>query len=326
MNSISPELSFLYEYWFEEDMDAIDIHVPFASSFDSDKLKVKYTENKDGLSVTISSSGHVPIIKGHLIHNVKDVKTKREENELIIRLEKASPMIWNDLIDDFYPDTEIIDPQSAYRNSKKLKNSDPSLSNAFLEIAVQYGYLPALRRMYKEIKEDGDESVAVQYLETAARRYADVKSMYLYALYLEKSPTTIEQSYCLFERAASTGHAPSIIECARIKSPISNIPYNKKDPKLAYQLLKGLVDKDENNAEALHELAKLIRNGVGTKKSKKLALQLHAKALLINSNLPALMKYSIPKKVSLVSLSVGVAVTVVLGGLALRYFCKRRNH
>ncbi|OHT07471.1 hypothetical protein TRFO_24288 [Tritrichomonas foetus] len=324
MKNISPEYSFLYEYKFEEDANAIDIHIPFPSSFDTSKIKAKISDDHKVISVTLSQKGHAPILKGELPNPVKSIQTKREKNELIVRLDKCTPLTWNYIIEDFYPNTETMDPQSVYRKYKRLLKEDPSMAKPFLEMAVQYGYSPALIHMYKDIIAKGDEDVAISYLEQAARKYADTKAMYLYAKYLERSPETVEESYCLFERAASTGDLRAKLECAKIKSPCSGIVYEKKDDNLALTLLKEIVSADENNAEALHELAKMIRNGKGTKKSKKLAIELQNKALAINPNTPPLVKFDM-QEVSLISVAVGAVAIVVGCALAFNFFRKRKH-
>jgi hypothetical protein len=281
MTKIAPEFAVLYDYIIEQDDSTVSVRIRYPAGFDDSQIQVSQTDSQTGLTVSLPPP-HPPVIRCSLFGAVTSISTSSSAGELLIRLTKSSSDSWPHLASGFFPETEDIDPKSAFLLSRA--KADPGEAQAFVEIAATSGYVPAIRYLIESSEDQTRLPRSIrQLLELAAEAYKDPASMLTLGRLIEAdSPAA---AYTLYEEAFAKGLPEAGLAMAILKSPLAASAGVAKDAKEAVRLLEAVVAVQENPT-ALHELAKLLHNGVGVAMDRKKAAEMQTRAEAAGRDVP----------------------------------------
>lgn len=283
---IPDEMQELFDYKIidDEPYDKVYILIGLPAAFDGNSIKVQVLE--DGAAIDVSVEGLPPLCRGYLQYSVQPEFTRELcDGKLKIGLTKAEEAEeWQILITRPYDDG--MDPKSCYLMyslySTGEDEEDHIAAINMLSISARMGFLEALRALADyNLQIEGHREDAIALLQIGVVRYRDPLSMFkLGLIYAHAGPNYTPVAYDYLKTAAALGLTVANSMLGRLLSPLSDFPFTKKNPEAAIVRLKAAGE----NAQALHELAKLTINGVGCEKDKKLALEFQARAKAINAD------------------------------------------
>ena len=317
---IDPKFSKMYEFDVKDTEKNITVDITIPEIFDQNLLNVELHKSRQGISV--EAEGMLPIVKGTLLAPVRDIKKKFQNGHLIITIQKQERGLWEVFITDPYPDTEIIDPQSAFSVGISFSKIQSEIMKNFhfLTISASMGYVPAmcfLASFY--LRSNGIDgidtrNIAMQLYNEAIEKYNSPPAMISFADYLlrEGSINQFTKNYAiaLLRRAIESEYDIAHYYLGHALSPLSEIKGIRKDVNEAIHELELAGDE---NAHALHDLAMLYFNGVGVKKNLAKANELQIKARKIDKNIEPLQKAKKGFGVKFAIFSILFVLAIILG-------------
>ena len=290
---IEPELAKMYEYNLNDQERNITIQVTIPEGFDKSNIRVEL--HKSHAAIRVEAPGILPIIKGELLDTVQSMRHTFRENQLIITINKQEKGLWESFIVGPYPDTEEIDPQSAFAIGITYSHvqSEVMQSMQYLMMSSAMGYVPAmcfLAHFYIKVGEKiGTKQAALQLFHEAVETYNSPVAMLAYANYLltdDDVPMGKAYALTLLDKAIALDYKPAHYFLGYALSPLSPIKGIKKNVVKAIEEFEQAGD----DANALHELAMLYFNGAGVKKDLALANELQLKARKLDKDIQPLHK------------------------------------
>lgn len=313
---IRQDLQQLYDYEWEFETDEIEITIKIPYSIDSKDIKTELTETND--AITVSIPNEIPIIHGLLYAKIDSIITSISSNLYSITLSLSDCQKWPILIRDYFPNTNEIDPKSAYDLYVQKKESD------YLLKSVKQGFVPALIETFSINYKSGLTREAKEVISLAADHYHDPIAQFEYGLLLLQEERTLENAYLNFSKAADQGLIPALVYKAVMLSPLSDINYHNKDAKQSVRDFEFIISKSkEPSALAFYELAKLYLTGTGVAKDTAKAQRLYLEAKKIDPHcLPLQVSQKVvgiennknPVSVTFMTLAgIAIGTTVVYG-------------
>ena len=266
--------------------------IKYPPSFDTSKVTYELNEQKD--AVQVHYPDQPPIIEGKLFTKVNAISHQVIEKDSIYliqfdfdKLEKLPDF----LVTDFHPQTKKIDPLSAFLiYNKKQESKDQKVkedSFNLLDVGLKYYFVPAMiaaAALFRHIPQLQERSLELTCI-AADRYHAPAAELNLGLLYLNM-PDSRDRALEYIEKASREPQLPiASIILALYLSPISDMEYEKKDAKRAYNLLDKAL-KVERNPLALHEMAMLLYNGIGCEKDVEKAKKLQEECKKIDTTEP----------------------------------------
>jgi hypothetical protein len=294
---IDPKYAKMYEFEMSDSEKFIVVEVKIPENFDHNILTVELHKNRH--AIRVEAEGMLPIVKGTLLAQVRDMKYKYQDGSLVITIQKQERGLWEAFIIDPYPDSNDIDPQSAFAMGISYSHVQSELMKNFqmLALSAAMGYVPGMCFLAKfYLNSDASnridmKNVAMQLFNQAIEKYNSAPAMVTLADYLlrEGGFNHFSKSYAmsLLKRATQQNYQTAHYYIGLALSPLSDIKGVRKDAKEA---IKEFELAGEDNAFALHELAMLYYNGVGVKKNLPKANELQIKARKLNKNIEPLQK------------------------------------
>ena len=289
---IKPEIQQLYQWEIQDEEPFLNIILTIPEGFDSNLLKFELNPSHTAISVTIPDSP--PIFKGKLFEAVETMKIEKKDNIIIINFRKPRKGLWPFIIEDYFPDTEIIDPQSAFILGTTVVKSPTFQYKAlnFLHFSAKSGYVAAMSFLARFMITTNSIKEGIYLFTLAIQYYNSVEAMVEMADSVSLIPKFKYLTIPLLKQAINKNYLPAHASLGRVLSPLSQIKGFSKDVKESILHLELAGD----NPIALHELAMLYFNGVGVKKDLKKASDLQLKAKKLNPKIPILTK----KKTSII--------------------------
>ena len=313
---IEPELAKMYEYNVNDQEKNITIQITIPESFDRQNIQVELHKNHAALRV--EAPGILPIIKGQLLDTVQNMKYFYRDNQLIININKQEKGLWESFIVDTYPDTNEIDPQSAFGIGITYSHIQAEImqSMEFLMRSASMGYVPAmcfLAHFYTKVgNKIGTQQAAIQLYHEAVEKYNSPVAMLAYANYLltdDNVPMGKSYALTLLDKAIALDYKPAHYFLGLALSPASPIKGIKKDAQKAIEQFELAGD----DANSLHEIAMLYYNGKGVKKDLAHANELQLKARKLDKNVEPLHKIPTSLTTKLVLFLLLFSIAVLMG-------------
>ena len=279
----------LYFWNFKKKKNIINIIIPLEDE--------NLNENDFEINIDLSDSfieiifqDYPSIILGKLFSNIQNYAIKVSNKLLVIALVSESNIKWNSLIISPHKKNQLLDPQSAFMIfSVNYSSKDFSLipgSFIFLEMAISYGYPPALLAAYDIYsKIPNNKERAELLLKIASEEYDSIEAHFQLALNIIEKNGDLNESYNLLMKSSLKGHILSKSFLGFMLSPLSDINFNKKDPIKAIQYFEEVL-KIKEDPTTLYEYSKLLYNGIGIKKNIEQANLFYLKAKSLSPNIP----------------------------------------
>ncbi|KAH0793369.1 hypothetical protein GPJ56_002779 [Histomonas meleagridis] len=325
MNSetIIPAYSSLYEWEFEQDDERAYIKFKCPNNFDPNLLQFEFSEDNTAVAVTIEGV-LIPVLKGIIYKPITEYEISRSSQKVILYLIKVENEEWLFPVCGPYPDSNDIDPKSAFLLSQS--NIEPKESHQFLNISASYHFLPALRYLISQLEENPNQNdliknTIISLYRIAIDDYDDPLSSFNYAKYLINQGFENKFIFDILQ-FASESSIPNVVTLqAQLLSKFSGIPFECKRDQLAVQFLQKAIEENENDSVALHLIAMHYCFGCGVKKDIKLAEKYQEMALKINPDVEPLkdQKQGVNKLI-IVS---AIAITAVVGFTIFKHFKKK---
>lgn len=287
----------LYNYTYEDGDEVGTITLDVPEILNNSAIKVQLSE--DGNFININFSEDYPhVVCGHLYSKVTSFETAIEKNKYCVKLHKdpAGEKKWFLLITSNHSENKVIDPKSAYAIFKLYAmtaqetndTSNVEIAFQYLKFAASCGYVPATREYATRLLQNSATFVnGVELLKLCYDKYKDIPSCFQLGIIFSQSKETVENGLPFMTVAAEAGYFDAIVGLGEYFSPLSSIPYQKKDAEKAVEYFKLALTKGEDWI-ALHELAKLTFFGIGTKQDTNAGIDLQRKAKAINPDVPAI--------------------------------------
>lgn len=317
---IPSDLQALYDYEIEQTEENIVLVLTAPDSFNLNCLTIRYDADRNSLAVTAPDIP--PICSGKLFGRIlPDFEKNIQGNTMRVTFTKSSKQDWPVLI---ALSADGIDPKSAFLVYVVFKDYgddddlDKSVAQEMLAYSAMAGYTPAMRHLADQnLVTEGKRVEGLGLLELAASTYHDPLSIYKLGLIFAYSDDNQEIGFARLRQAAHLGYTQAYLVLGKMLSPLSEWQkFPHKDAKEAIKCFGHLPE----NAQALHEWAKLALNGVGCKKDVELANRLQAQAKEIDPEIPDLE--TMPGSRRWVVTGLAVSAVSVLG---LACFLKMRK-
>ena len=284
---ILKNLQALYDYEVEQTEDNIVLILTAPESFNLNCLTIKYDADRNSLAVTAPDIP--PICSGKLFEKIlPDFEKNIQDKTMRVTFTKSIKKDWPALITI---SEDGMDPKSAFLVYIVFEDNgdgdlDKSIAEEMLTYSAKSGYTPAMRHLAdQKLVTEGERIEGLKLLERAASTYHDPLSIYKLGLIFAYSDDDQEIGFVRLQQAANLGYTQAYLVLGKMLSPLSEWKkFPRKDAKEAIKCFGYLPD----NAQALHEWAKLALNGLGCEKDVELANRLQAQAKEINPEIPDL--------------------------------------
>lgn len=274
---ILPDYQRMYEWEMKQDENHIDIIIRIPDGLNSESVNVDINESY----LSVCYDDLVPLLKGELYRHVSEHSIERDGNTVTIHIKKSDVEEWPVIIRGFYPDTEIIDPKSAYLISITDEFIQASKDTSFqmLKLSANLGYVASLCLLASLcVSSQPLSQYGFSLYATATEFYHSNRALAEMGEDLLKYQNYGMLGQKLLQKAYDNGYTSCQLTLGVTLSPLSSIGGCLKDPYRALMHLEAAGD----HPAAYHELAMLYLNGVGVKRNKKKALELQNKALAMN--------------------------------------------
>ena len=289
MNVIPGDLQALYDYEIEDSEDRIALVLRIPPVFNVKSLSVDYDAESNSLKV--HAPGIPPVCSGELFEKV-DAKYETEVNESRMRVTfaKAEKGDWPVLIQNSN-ETHPFDPKSAFLMYVVFEeqgdlDEDKAVATQMLEYSASLGYVDAIRHLADRLLvTEGKRKQGLELLQKAASVYHDPLSFYKLGLIFAYSENSQDAGFVYLQQAAQLGCTQAYAVLGKMLSPLAEWKgFQRKNAAEAIQCFA----RAQQNAQALHEWAKLVMNGVGCKKDAELANKLQSQAKGLDPDIPDL--------------------------------------
>ncbi|EAY10195.1 hypothetical protein TVAG_118470 [Trichomonas vaginalis G3] len=321
--TIEPELYDMYEYKVDDREDMLCVEFPIPKSVDPSTISAKLNDQKNAIAVEIP--GKVPIFKGKLLDTVEQLHTQIIDGHFVIILTKRQKGIWEVYIDDVYPGTEEMDPQSLLILGTMPSSIQEEVmkSYSYLLKSASHNFVPAMCHLANFIMKINQgymaEFEAERLLMTAVHEYKSPMAMVNLADYYLRKKDRPMLALKYLEDAISKDYELAHLVYGLALSPISDYRGVKKNAKMAIEHLEKLKD----NADALHHIAMLYFNGRGNKRNLPKANEYQQKARKLNKYVAPLsiVETSMERKTmyAIILIVLAIALGVGLNELLKRY-------
>lgn len=320
---IEPELHEMYEYKIDDEEDRLLME--FKIPDEVDPKAITATLNPQHNAICVEIPGKLPFIKGKLLDTVERLYTQVIDKHFVVILQKRTRGIWEVIIEDYYPGTEEMDPQSLL-----LLGIIPSQiqeevikSYGYMLKSAQHNFVPAMCHLASFIQRTDmgymADFEAERLLTTAAHDYKSPMAMVNLAdFYLRKKDRPAAALKYLHE-AIDKGYNMAHLILGLAFSPISDYKGIRKNAQEAIKELE-LV---EDSADALHHMALIYFNGAGVKRNLPKANELQQRARKLNKNIAPLyiVEMSTEKKALIAFILILLALGVAYGlNLLMKYY------
>lgn len=324
---IDPEFQELYYWDFEDQGDKVKVSFNCDITIKRDSFKLNFDPEKNTLSLTFMDK--IPIILGTLFGKAKSVNNIPLLNQYILEIEKEENIKWPILIIKPVPETNEIDPHSAFElvylvtSDQNYQNEELKLGE-LLKFSAGAGYLPAIQGAIQTfIHEPGKRDVAIEYMQVAADVYQNPTSIFELGIYLFESDTDREKAVVYLHRAYDIGQTIAAIYLGLAYSPLSEYSFQNKDATMAFKYFSEVLDA--GSPVVYHEIAKLYASGQGVPQDKEKADQYQKNAKELDPAIPDLPEFETKSEdknddssPSLIDVGISAAATVT-GAAALFY-------
>jgi len=290
---IEPCFAGVYDWEISAEEREISIAISYPEGFDPRKVRAVVDTDKFGISVRYPEQP--PIVEGKMYVKpesiVVEINEEKRVMKIVIGVVKNTPH--PTLCISPHPDTKAMDPLSSFIMFTVLSNSQDEKAEKealqFLGYGVDAGYVPSLLASASLCQQHPDlQATAIELINIAAVRYNSPTAQFQMGMYYLNQMNNPNAAFDYIEKASrdeSLVVARSLL--ALMLSPLTNMPSPKKDAKVAVDMFESVIIQKEEPL-VLHELARLLKNGVGCVKNIERASELNQKAQKIDSTIPDL--------------------------------------
>jgi TPR repeat protein len=167
---------------------------------------------------------------------------------------------------------------------------DPKLAEAMLVYSASLGFVPAMRILSDSLlTTDGRREEGLAILETAGEFYRDPLSLYKLGILYLYTHDQKERALAYLKQAALLGHRDAHVRAGIVLSPLSSfVDFQPKNAAEAMKHFQAAVAAGDRSAAVLHEMAKLLKQGLGCKKDERAAQLCQSRAKALSPAIPAL--------------------------------------
>lgn len=333
-----------FYYWNMEDENG-KITVSFKCDVDIKRDLFNFQYNQELNTISLTFSDKIPIILGTLFGKTKGAAVVPSNDRFIIEIEKDEDINWPVLIIKPTPDTNQIDPHSAYESvylitSDMEKYNNPEIKlGELLKYSTASGYIPAIVGAIKTfINEPEKRNQVIDYLTVLADVYQIPTSIYELGVFLYENDEDREKSLVYLQRAFDLGIKQAAFYLGSAYSPLSEIAYAHKDAEKAFKFFTAALELGD--PVVYHEIAKLYHAGRGTPKDDEKARFYQQAAQELDPEIPNLIDETVKEEyehcescehcqscknaeeeepTSLIDVGIAAAATIT-GAAALFYF------
>ncbi|KAH0788990.1 nudC domain-containing protein 1 isoform X1 [Histomonas meleagridis] len=329
--TIPPQLYSLYDYEMKQDDENIVIEIKIPANVNSSEIKISID---DGI-ISVHYQEHPPLIEGKLSNEIESIESVTNQDQILkVNLKKKNTDFWHTLVQCRNPLNNNIDAKSSFTlyvlyDSFGTTFIDKDTALVYLNYSSALGYVPALRTLSGIMFEEGHPDDGISLLKVAGEKYRDPLSLYDIGLIYVHDSKTRAQGYGYLTRSSELGYRPAHTVLGQLYSPLSKFEFQNKSPFEALRHFDMAISGKNDDPIALHEMAKLIYNGVGTDKSEKYAKWLQSIAEKIDPSIePLEEKENVPENEEKNSKALIIGITVAaltLFGVAVFKFSNRRK-
>lgn len=262
---IKPNLLPMYTYEYEDKGTNVDVRIPIVADVSANSISLNYDEEKS--AIVCSVENEIPFLAGTLNLPVQSVSSSVNDNVYTISLKKVDEkQKWEIVIKDFVPDSDIIDPNSAFLLGSKGN------SERFLDEAIKMRYVKAV--IFKT-KESMSNDAFWDVVKSVYEKYDD-NEIEMILGYHELYLKNYHKAYEYFEKSSNRGNLEATAALVEIMSPyVMPVVPDLIDPERALSLLLDLYEKDKQNPYVCFILSPFYQNGKYIEKDEEKARELY---------------------------------------------------
>ena len=308
MSFIDPKLLDTY-LWLPENEDKESITILFKAPETVSLDSIKYELREDGDAIFVGIEGQQPFFAGTLFKKAKEISHSVEDGIIRLKIIKAEPQDWDQIIQAPLKESIVIDPKSAFVISQYLfaviegiaqqektgekvdleqfKNIATTAHN-YLKIAVAARFPDALvnaASITLNSSSENKEKDAAILLTIAADEYNLPNAHFLLGLILIQKEDTVVSSIPHFQAAYDGGILDALNALGEIYSPEQTPHISDEDAKKAAEYFEEVLRVNPDHSFALMNMARLLATGKGVEKDIPKAKEYQKKALSINPEL-----------------------------------------
>ena len=318
---ISYDFQYLYTWNFIQTNEEIEIKINFPKTFNPKSLKFSFENN----SISLILENEVPIIMGELYSKIENYQIIYGSDNITYSFIKKNSENWPIFISNYYPNTKLIDPHSAfdlflYLTSDQFPEEqiNSELAQNVLSLSMQLGYLPALLYGVSQLEEDDSNlPQVITLLSLATFTYQNPIAAYKLGIIYNLNKENRLKALQVFQISLEKGIIHSGYFIGLILSPLSNIEFDNKDPETALRYFE-IVLKSIEDPLSYFEAAKLLESNLISNQNIEKSKNYFKKAFELDNSL----KPIINNKINLTEIISISALIILFGTFTYKFYKK----